>query len=97
MDVIDLTATEGDYFGMARVIDAEVMLAAYARLHPEKECLLCVADELLTENNGCYHLVAGRCQRLAEDAPEAKAYTIAELTRLVLAEENPLMTLMMND
>ena len=97
VDVIDLTATEGGYFGMARVIDAEVMLAAYARLHPEKELLLSVTDDLLAENNGCYRIAEGQCCRLAEDAPEAKAYTIAELTHLVLTEENPLMTLMMND
>ena len=97
VDVVDLTATEGEYFGMARVIDAEVMLAAYARLHPEKELLLSVTDDLLAENNGCYHIAEGRCRRLAEDMPEAKVCNIAELTHLVLTEENPLMTLMMND
>ena len=97
VDIVDLTATEGEYFGMARVIDAEVMLAAYARLHPEKELLMRVTDDLLTDNNGCYRIAGGQCYRLAEDAPEAKAYNIAELTHLVLTEENPLMTLMMND
>ena len=97
VDVIDLSATEGEYFGMARVIDAEAMLTAYARLHPETDCLLSVTDDLLTENNGCYRLVGGECHRLADHATDAKACTIAELTHLVLAEENPLMTLMMND
>ena len=82
---------------MARVIDAEAMLTAYARLHPETDCLLSVTDDLLTENNGCYRLVGGECYRLADHATDAKACTIAEFTHLVLAEENPLMTLMMND
>ena len=97
VDVIDLSAAEGEYFGMARVIDAEAMLTAYARLHPEADCLLNVADDLLAENNGCYRLEEGKCLRLAENVADAKACTIAELTHLVLAEENPLMTLMMND
>ena len=56
-----------------------------------------MTDDLLAENSGCYRIAEGQCCRLAEDAPEAKAYTIAELTHLVLTEENPLMTLMMND
>lgn len=97
IDIIDTTASDGEYSGMARIINAEVMLKAYARLHPEKDCLICVIDELLTENNGCYHLIKGECHRLNENIAKAKTYTIAELTHMVLSEENPLMTLMMND
>ena len=37
IDVIDTTGREGDYFGMARIINAENMLRAYAQLHPEME------------------------------------------------------------
>ena len=97
VDVIDTTATQGDYFGMARIIDAESMLATYAVLHPEKHCVLNITDPLLAENNGCYELCDGRCTRLASPPTEAEAYTIAALTDLVFAQENPLMTLMMND
>jgi len=56
-----------------------------------------VTDELLQENNGCYRLAEGQCHRLAETAPGAETYTVAQLTHRVLTEENPLMSLMMND
>ena len=97
VDVLDTTGSTGEYFGMARVIHAEDMLIAYAALHPEFSLTLCVNDELLTENNGCYHLEHGLCHRLAEPCPDAEACTIAQLTHRVLTEENPLMSLMMND
>lgn len=97
VDVLDTTGFTGEYFGMARVIHAEDMLIAYAALHPELSLTLCVTDELLTENNGCYHLEHGLCHRLAEPCPDAEACTIAQLTHRVLTEENPLMSLMMND
>lgn len=97
VDVLDTTGLVGDYFGMARVIDAEAMLVAYAALHPELLLTLNVTDELLQENNGCYRLAEGQCRRLAETAPGAETYTVAQLTHRVLTEENPLMSLMMND
>ena len=97
VDVLDTTGTGGDYFGMARVVDAEEMLKAYAQLHPEKEMTLNVADDELSENNGCYHISGGVCVRLSEPSADAELLTIAQLTHRVLAEENPLMSLMMND
>ncbi len=97
VDVLDTTGCDGDYFGMARIIDAEAMLTAYAALHPEVDATWSVTDELLTENNGCYHICEGLCERLAEPCAEAESLTIAELTHRVLTEENPLMSLMMND
>ena len=97
VDVLDDTGLVGDYFGMARVINAEAMLAAYAALHPEMTLALHVTDEQLVENDGCYLLADGRCERLVEPCIEAEPFTIAQLTHRVLAEENPLMNLMMND
>ena len=97
VDVIDTTGLTGDYFGMARIIDAEGMLTAYAALYPEMDATWSVTDELLTENNGCYHIYKGICERLAVSCAEAEPLTIARLTHRVLTEENPLMSLMMND
>ena len=97
IDIIDTSATRGDHFGMARIIDAESMLATYATLHPDKHCVLDITDPLLTENNGCYELCDGQCKRLPEAPAEADRHTIATLTDLVFAQENPLMSLMMND
>lgn len=97
VDIIDTTAAMGDYFGMARIIDVEGMLSAYAALHPEMDCVFSVTDPLLAENDGCYRICGGCCERLLETCPEAQCHTIASLTDLLVAQENPLMTLMMND
>ena len=97
VDVLDTTGSEGEYFGMARIVHAGEMLKAYAQLHPEKRCVLSVTDELMPENNGCYHIYNGVCERMEEPCAEVEALTIAQLAHRVLAEENPLMSLMMND
>ena len=97
VDVLDTTGREGDYFGMARVINAEEMLKAYAQLYPERTFVWTVTDAELPENNGCYRVAEGTCERLEAPCDEAEQLTIAELTHRVLTEENPLMSLMMND
>lgn len=97
VDVLDTTGREGDYFGMARIIDAEAMLTAYAALHPEMEWKINVTDDELSDNNGRYHICGGVCKRLDEAAAYDETLTIAQLTHRVLTEENPLMSLMMND
>ena len=97
IDVIDTTGREGDYFGMARIINTEDMLKAYAQLHPEMECTLSITDDLLSENNGCYYINKGICECVNEPCNEAEQLTIAQLTQRVLSEENPLTSLMMND
>lgn len=97
LDVLDTTGHEGDFFGMARIIHAEDMLGLYAQLHPELSLTLSVTDEQLTENNGHYRLEGGKCHRLTEPCPSAEPHTIAQLTHRLLTEENPLMSLMMND
>ena len=97
VDVIDTTGTEGDYLGMARIIDAEAMLTAYAALHPEMDWKINVTDDELSDNNGRYHISGGICMRMDETAVYDENLTIAQLTHRVLTEENPLMSLMMND
>jgi hypothetical protein len=97
VDVIDTTGTEGDYLGMARIIAAEAMLTAYATLHPEVEWKINVTDDELSVNDGRYHISGGVCQRMDEASPYDETLTIAQLTHRVLTEENPLMSLMMND
>lgn len=97
VDVIDTTGTEGDYLGMARIINAEAMLTAYATLHPEVEWKINVTDDELSVNNERYHISGGVCQRMDEASPYDETLTIAQLTHRVLTEESPLMSLMMND
>ena len=97
VDVLDTTGQKGDYIGMARVIHAEEMLAAYAALYPGQEMVLNVTDNELSGNDGCYRIGGGVCIRMDDTSVEAESLTIAQLTHRVLAEENPLMSLMMND
>ena len=97
VDVIDTTGHEGAYLGMARIIDAEVMLTAYATLYPEAEWKINVIDDELSVNNGCYYISGGACVHTHETSATADTITIAQLTHKVFAEENPLMSLMMND
>ena len=97
VDVLDTTGQNGDYIGMARVIHAEDMLTAYAALYPEQEMVLNVTDNELSGNDGCYRIGGGVCIRMDDTSVEAESLTIAQLTHRVLAEENPLMSLMMND
>lgn len=97
MDVLDVSGLEGDYFGMVRIIDVEAMLAAYAVLHPEIVLTLNITDELLVENNGCYQISNGQCERLVGSCGEGESLSVAQLAHKVLTEENPLMSLMMND
>ena len=97
VDVLDVSGLEGDYFGMVRIIDVEAMLAAYAVLHPEIVLTLNITDELLVENNGCYQISNGQCERLVGSCGEGESLSVAQLAHKVLTEENPLMSLMMND
>ena len=97
VDVLDTTGGEGDYFGMARIINAEEMLKAYAALHPELDLKINITDDELSNNNGCYHVSGGVCVRMEGVSAETEPLTIAQLTHRVLTEENPLMSLMMND
>ena len=97
VDVLDTTGQKGDYIGMARVIHAEEMLTAYAALYPEQEMVLNVTDNELSGNDGCFRIGGGVCIRMDDTSVEAESLTIAQLTHRVLAEENPLMSLMMND
>ena len=97
VDVLDTTGQNGDYIGMARVIHAEDMLTAYAALYPEQEMVLNVTDNELSGNDGCCRIGGGVCIRMDDTSVEAESLTIAQLTHRVLAEENPLMSLMMND
>lgn len=82
--------------GMARVIHAEKMLDLFASRYPEKEMYICLKDEIITENNAFYNLKQGRCIRGQWTDREYRLYSISELTLLLLQNENPYMSLMLN-
>lgn len=83
--------------GMVRVIRAEHMLRLYARLHPDYVGVIEVeGDEALPQNNGCYRIEGGCCQRLA--APEASPLTldVRRLAFFLFEGKHPYMSLMLN-
>lgn len=93
-----LSADEaGEPLGMARIIDAGAMLELYAGIHPEVESCICLTDEQISENNGCYHLSGGKCIKSATCLPDNHvALTIGELTAKIFERSRPYMSLMMN-
>lgn len=48
-------------FGMARIINAKMMLGLYAAAHPEKMINIHLTDDQLTFNNGYYYICDGIC------------------------------------
>ncbi len=83
--------------GMARIIQAKAVLQLYAAAHPEVELNIALIDEQISANNGYYYLNNGKCMFSEERLPEAhQQLTIGELTGLVLKEEHPYMSLMLN-
>lgn len=60
------SAVGGLPFGMVRVIDAERLLALYARSHPEVTCGIDLHDPGIPENSGRYRLAGGGCRRVGE-------------------------------
>lgn len=58
------TSSPGIHQGMARVIDAEQMLAIYAGRYPDKEFSLQLTDAQLPSNNGYYYIKHGICSHL---------------------------------
>ena len=48
-------------FGMARIINAKMILSLYATTHPEKRINIRLTDEQLACNNGYYYIDNGAC------------------------------------
>lgn len=83
--------------GMARITDVRKMLALYAAAHPEADVAFRVeGDEAIPENNGYYLLEQGTCREGEAPGKEYEACTIESLTRKLLSEEPPYMSLMLN-
>ena len=91
------STTDSLYLGMARVICPEKIMALLARKYPDKEMYICIEDdEAIPENNGYYALTKGRCTRQYLSDREYQVCSINELTRLLLHDERPYMSLMLN-
>jgi len=54
-------STDEEPFGMARIINAKMMLGLYASAHPDSMINIHLTDEQLTFNNGYYYINDGIC------------------------------------
>lgn len=80
---------------MLRVINANVLLSAYAALHPETELTLSVGgDGDLPLNNTCFHITQGTVVQSYSMLPKAVSITISQLPGLLFADALPTMSLM---
>lgn len=83
--------------GMARVINVDKALAKYAHKRRDFKTCLCVKDDYVEENNGCFKIENGFCERVDEDCVgDCKHINIRDLTDIILRESSPYMSLMMN-
>lgn len=83
--------------GMARIINARMILQLYAAIHPELELNISLTDEQLSTNNGYYYLSNGKCTNSAKRLLRSHlALTIGELTEKIFAPSSPYMSLMLN-
>ncbi len=94
VDVVSPSA-DGRCLGMARIINPLSVLTAYARRHPDAELHMALSDSDIAENCGSYMVKGGLCVRTTGGRGYTP-YTIGELTSLLLADEHPYMSLMMD-
>lgn len=84
--------------GMARVINAQEALSAYAANNPQLLLSLCVKDPIIGANNACYTLSGGGVERGEPSGSLSCVHTtINQLTQLVFGGTLvPYMSLMLN-
>ncbi|MBQ8502377.1 MAG: GNAT family N-acetyltransferase [Bacteroides sp.] len=83
--------------GMARIINAEAVLAIYARTHPASRLSFRLVDAQIESNNGYFQLQNGNCKKSAKPLTESNlTLSIGELTEKVFDGQQPYMCLMLN-
>lgn len=83
-------------FGMARIIDAKMILHLYAAKHPEENMVIKLTDEQLPFNDGYYHLNHGVCT-FTEKPREAEytEFTTQQLSAYLFERIRLYMSLML--
>lgn len=82
--------------GMARIINAKKILQLYAQKHPDLCMTLRIFDPFIKANRGNYKLNNGICERISQRGTEHISLDIEKLARMVLLEDHPYMSLMLN-
>ena len=70
--------------GMARILNVEHVLKAYAAYYSHLEVILQVSDKQISENNGIFHITYGKCIQLEAENKYDLSVDIALLTQLIL-------------
>lgn len=70
--------------GMARVIDAQMLLKIFAKKYPKTNIQVNVYDQLIPENNGIYAISDGMAIKQPIDTPHSISIDIRELAQLLL-------------
>ena len=87
--------TDSYDLGMARILNAEVMLSCFATSH-QGVYIQVEGDEAIPENNGFYNLENGLCVRGYREDKSYQLLSIEELSRFVFAGQHPYMNLMLD-
>ncbi|MDR0745191.1 MAG: GNAT family N-acetyltransferase [Mediterranea sp.] len=85
-------------FGMARIINAKMILSLYATAHPEKRISIQLTDEQLVCNNGYYYIDNGVCifsPKALEN--EHLGLTAHELSAMIFDRTRLYMSLMLEE
>ena len=82
--------------GMMRVISAEKFLKMYAAMHYDCTKTMCLIDDELPENNGCYTLSQGLCVK-TEVMNQDNLWNMSQLATFLFQDINPYMSLMMDE
>ena len=74
--------------GMMRIVNAEKVLAALAKRHPQINQVIRVRDRHLPENNGYYIIKKGICTRVETfDKPVSLDVTVSNLTKILFSSQ----------
>jgi predicted acetyltransferase len=89
-------STEEQPFGMARIINAKIILGLYAAAHPEMRINIQLTDEQLPCNNGYYDINNGTCTCSPEPLKnEYLKLTTHELSAIIFDRVRLYMSLML--
>ena len=97
IDGSDYSAKDKEAKGMIRVINAHEALKLYASIYPEEEKVLHIkGDRDIPSNNAYYIVKDGKAIKTDEPFSNATTIKIDELANILVSNDKPIMTMMLN-
>lgn len=87
--------SRGAKWGMGRVINAEHLLATYAKANPELNKTFAIKDDVIAENNRRFTINKGLVNEVSELVEDIPIITIEELTDKLFSDNNADLSLML--